>query len=461
MKALAAVLAGQLLLGTLFALHTPAWDNPDEPAHYNAVAELAGTGRLPVLEPGDYDQGALTRAVASGFPEGPRGAFLHYEDHQPPLYYLLMVPLFLATDGSLAALRLGGVVLGTMVALCTWASARLLFPRRPGTAGAAAAFAAFLPQHLAGTASVNNDALLVPLVALGLLLAIRERQDAGGVRRLSALGLVAGLALLTKLTALPLLVAAVAAASACPRRRGSRLVALLVPVVVLVGPLLLRNVSVYGGGDPLALRRHGTVVAGQPTAGEWIQARGFRGFVSHGVATTFRSFWAQFGWMGVVVDFRFYLAAFTLTLAAGVGLAGGEDVAPARAGGGLLALHAGLVALLFAAYNFQFVQPQGRYLFPALLPIAVGVARGLENLADRNTARRAALALAAAAACFLFHGLLARDVPGWTLLFLGAAAAALAGLARGADAPRRRLVFLPIALMPLVSAFLLFRYIPG
>ena len=37
-------------IGTLFALLTPAWQAPDEPAHYNYIAQIATTGTLPILQ---------------------------------------------------------------------------------------------------------------------------------------------------------------------------------------------------------------------------------------------------------------------------------------------------------------------------------------------------------------------------------------------------------------------------
>ena len=50
---LPAIILIYLILGLLYALYTPAWQAPDEPAHYNYVQYLAEQRRFPVLKPGD------------------------------------------------------------------------------------------------------------------------------------------------------------------------------------------------------------------------------------------------------------------------------------------------------------------------------------------------------------------------------------------------------------------------
>ncbi|MCA1553249.1 MAG: hypothetical protein LC737_02600, partial [Chloroflexi bacterium] len=48
-----------LALAALYALNTPPWQVPDEPAHYNYIRTIAEQGTLPVLQVGDYDQAYL------------------------------------------------------------------------------------------------------------------------------------------------------------------------------------------------------------------------------------------------------------------------------------------------------------------------------------------------------------------------------------------------------------------
>lgn len=91
--AFAAVLAVYLVLAAQYAALTPDWQAPDEPAHYNVVRQIAQTGALPVLEPGDYDQ-AFEQVVGNGFPPEIALDRVQYQDYQPPLYYVLAVPAF-------------------------------------------------------------------------------------------------------------------------------------------------------------------------------------------------------------------------------------------------------------------------------------------------------------------------------------------------------------------------------
>ncbi len=46
---LALVVLVFLVVGTLYAVYTPAWQAPDEPAHYNYVAQIAGGGCLSLI----------------------------------------------------------------------------------------------------------------------------------------------------------------------------------------------------------------------------------------------------------------------------------------------------------------------------------------------------------------------------------------------------------------------------
>jgi 4-amino-4-deoxy-L-arabinose transferase-like glycosyltransferase len=382
-RRLGIVLAVYFGLGFLFAWQTPPWQAPDEPAHANYVRHLAEGRGLPELKPGDWDAAYLDRLKASRFPPGSDISPIRYEFHQPPLYYALLTPVYLATNGSLLALRLTSLAIGALGIVGVYLVGRLVFPAEPGVALGAAGIAATLPQHVAVLASVNNDAL-AGAVAAGLL-AWGLAGLAGKPSRSWAVagGLLAGLALLTKTTVYPLVGLAVGLPLAAGHRTWGRgalgAAATVAGLALLVGGWWFgRNAAVYGGLDILGLGRHDQVVVGQPRTGPLSP-----GLAASWLLTAFRSFWLQLGWMGVPAEDWVYGLLAGVSAVAGLGLALTiPELVRSPAGrlmAGWLGLAAGLVAAQFVWYNLQFYQPQGRYLFPAMAVWAVALAAGFRR----------------------------------------------------------------------------------
>lgn len=391
---LVAIVVAYLLLGGLYAALTPPWQVPDEPAHYNYVAQISGAGRCcPVMTPSDWDAPYLDELKAEQFPDDADLSTISYEDHQPPLYYLLAWPVFRASGGDLLALRLFSVLLGAGVVLAAYGVVRRLFPQNGFLAPATAAFVAFVPQHLAMMAGVNNDSLAELIV--GLLLVVAVDYVHASARRTAhpaVMGVLVGAAFLTKLTVYgPAL--AVAALAVLLRWRIERRstgwlagqAAWVAGIALALGALWWgRNVAVYGWPDLLAQRAHEAAVVGQLRTAEAIAQKGFGPYMHKALTTTFHSFWGQFGWMGVPLPPREYelLGAFSLIAVAGVVVLAISDrpvkLEPAqRAGLWLLAGAAAATAAQLIYYNLTFSQLQGRYLFPALIPIAVLAVGGL------------------------------------------------------------------------------------
>ncbi|MBI5054204.1 MAG: hypothetical protein HZB52_13210, partial [Chloroflexi bacterium] len=67
-RILAFIIALYFLIGIQYAALTPAWQVPDEPAHYNFIKHIAQNGSLPELKKGDYDQNYLARLTGEKFP---------------------------------------------------------------------------------------------------------------------------------------------------------------------------------------------------------------------------------------------------------------------------------------------------------------------------------------------------------------------------------------------------------
>lgn len=384
------------LIGALFAYYTPAWQAPDEPAHYNYVRQLAD-GRLPVMALGDYDEAYRNQLISAGFPPEYDISIVTYEDWQPPLYYLLQTPIYLLTNGALLPMRLFSLFLGTAVVIVAYAVARCLFPQRPWLAWLTAVFVAFVPQHMAILASVNNDALSELLIALILYELLRwSMRPTNAPAPIWRMGILLGLGFLTKGTVYlmaPLLAVALLVAY---WRQGSlwfrQNLRLFLPAFLLGSLWWVRNIWVYGGLDVLGKTRHDAVVVGQLRTAEWIDAYGLFETGRRLIETTFNSFWGQFGWMALPMLHPGWLYPLLWLL-----------VATAVAGLLLLTVHTrwarqqhqptllgalpwpqiGLLALLFlltvglhVGYNLTFVQHQGRYLFPAMIPIGLACAVG-------------------------------------------------------------------------------------
>ena len=375
------ILAAYAAIAALYATSIPPYNAPDEPAHANYARHVAESASLPVLQPGDWDSELLERLKSERFPAGADVSAIRYESHQPPLYYLVAAP---AAGAGVVGMRLLSAAIGAIALLALYLAARALIAEVP-TALLALAIAAFVPQHIATLASVSNDGLTELWLSLLLWLAVVLQRVGTTGRRSGVVGLVTGLAMLTKLSgwvAVPVAAAALLLAPTRSGRKGSHLLTAAVVAAALALPWLVRGALVYGVDDPLGLRRHDEVVAGQPlTAGP---------DAARMAATLFRSFWGQFGWMGVLMDERVYLAlgGLSAVLAAGVVLWlmpwGGLWRESDRRGWAVAALLLGGVALAAVAYNLRYLQPQGRYLFPAMAAIAPFAAVGLRELVSER-----------------------------------------------------------------------------
>jgi 4-amino-4-deoxy-L-arabinose transferase-like glycosyltransferase len=281
-------------LGAIHSVVVPLFEAPDELWHFSFIRVLATERSLPVQ------------------PMEGKDMWLR-EAGQPPLYYVLAAPFVAPLDtsdfpgfvrfneahpaitphsqseapnvfihtpheafpyqGAVLAIhivRLLTVLWGAGAVVSTYLVAREIAPDRPSLALAAAAVTAFNPHFVYISGVVNNDACAVCLCTLALWLAVRLQREPRllSENRVSrsqkspaselALGLVLGLALLSKVSALALLaLVPLALGLVWWRDRDAR--ALLVRGATILGPAALvaawwyvRNWVLYG--DPLAWR---------------------------------------------------------------------------------------------------------------------------------------------------------------------------------------------------------------
>lgn len=230
-----------LAFSLLYALFTPVWETPDEPAHYLRIRKLA--------EGDDFDRPRYPgpfRTVWSEF-----YLYSSYQASQPPLYYLaagatlkglnLVLPppsgriifppvradretagkvflhpelprrALLSGAASVYCLRFFSVFLGGLTVILIYKIARTAWPGEPTVALGAAGFAATLPQFNFISGAIGNDpaAALLGAGTLLYLVSRLSRDRPAGARYYLGLGALLALGLLVKLNLVFLLPTAV------------------------------------------------------------------------------------------------------------------------------------------------------------------------------------------------------------------------------------------------------------
>lgn len=364
-------------------LPVPDVGAPDERQHANYVAHLLEGKGFPVLVPGAPDLGET------------------YQSHQPPLYYLLaagwsrVIGLDPTDPGAGLRLRLlnvliaGAVVVGVFFA-CQWG----LPAGRGETVGyAAAAVCALMPMFLALAASVGNDPLLYLLCTWTLAVSLHALRDGWTTRRAVLVGVLAGLAMLTKTSALALLptIALALWLAPSPERQSPSeinpkvrsLVLVFLPFLLLALPWWLRNNGLYG--DPLAMRAFNAAFAGSPQASAFIGALGPVDYWFEMVGWwTLRSFFGAFGYMDIFLPMPVYGAGSAIVLVlAGAWLWDWIRGPRHNAFNWVVLAFLAVVVLLFIQFNSTYFQGQARYLYPAIASIAILLGVGAVRLMGR------------------------------------------------------------------------------
>ncbi len=417
------------LLGFLYSAVTPIYEAPDEVWHDAYVRWVAGGNGLPPLD------------------EDRSGAY--QEAAQPPLYYLVAAavrrlfpdddlpelmwhnPFFgyqaggtvndnknmlIHTDrerfpwtGAARAIhvtRLVSLFFGLVAVAATWLLAREAAgdDRRDVLPLRAAALVALTPQFLFISGIVSNDSAAAATSTLALWAAARVLRRGADLRRASFLGLLIGLAALTKTSALLLLPLALAAILLAPQStaqdkstwRAARQKA--VYALTMLGSALLvggwwygRNALLYG--DPLGISRHIQTPWGRQSPASLATLLGE-------MPRLYRSFWGAFGWGHVEYPAWLYIALGGLVLLALVGWGRALLRRSLLASPRVLLLSAvwcGTVFLALLQWMRQVEAPHGRLLFPAIGAWALLMAVGWENVTGtfRNARRVADAALPA------------------------------------------------------------------
>lgn len=391
-------------LSGLYLRALPAFNWPDEPAHFNYVSRLAEGRGLGVMEPSVWRPDELERLKRDHFesidPLGDEIAAIRYEAHQPPLYYAAAALVYAAVP-RLTAVKLLNLLLSIAVVILIWLCGRRLFPDRPSIRWGATLLAALLPMRCFMAVSIGN-AIAAELFFAIFVLALATESPPGRIGLVVGCGLWVHTSLLLALPlyAVWLLLVQMRSREGQSLSLGSSARSFAIATLVAVAvwsPWLVHNISTYGWGDPLALTSGalGSEEAVRSGMGEARPRLGLAGPNGIGsfVSLLFSSFWGVFGWMEMFFSRRIQGLFAVLSLVPATGLlALVVDRFRRRqatfAGRERLLWLAVVAAAFFAAlvvYSLFDFQPQGRYLLMASVAFSLLYGAGAERVLGRWT----------------------------------------------------------------------------
>ncbi len=400
-RLVAVILAAFVVLAATYSIVTPIFEAGDELWHYPFVQSLATGHGLPVQDPNVqtlweqeggqpplyYTLGALatfwidTRDLPARLwrnPEAKIGIPLDYGNKNMVVHTSAENFPWHNTALAVHLIRFCSILLSVFTILCTYLLA-LEIDADKTLAAVAAAIVAFNPMFIFISASVNNDNLAVMLATLALWLLTRFITHDTTTRQFIILGIVLGLAALSKVSDLGLLaIAAGVFVFLLWRGRGEKTFGSFVTgsivcaaiVVALAGWWYVRNWLLYG--DPLAFNVWVAIAGGRPTPATLSTLLGeFQGFRI--------SFWGNFGGVNIIAPDWVYIVLDAFTLLAALGLMIGlvRRGLPRRLA--LPAVWLGLIVILLIRWTLLTFASQGRLIFPAISAAAILMAFGFKQ----------------------------------------------------------------------------------
>jgi 4-amino-4-deoxy-L-arabinose transferase-like glycosyltransferase len=371
------------------AFVSPPFTGHDEVAHFAMIRIVATEHRIPRLWtdrlPSDLYQ---YRAFSIEWRDRDNSPL--YTAVHPPLYYLMMAPVYLAAshlspEGIQYVLRCASIPWGVASIVLAFLLTTTLFPRDAFLGVTVPTAVAFQPQVSYEAAMVNNDALATALYTGILLLMVLTIRDGATIRRAALLGTAAGVALLAKgTTAIALVLIPLALLAG---QRGWRWQSAAIQTAIaygaalaIIGPwwwFMTRNY-----GDPMAfsaiaatqtdLTRHDTTFLQLLFSGRFLVDR-------------WAETWGEFGWRLIHISPALMallgvVAAACLAALGAVGIAERRTIAsygwrlPALV---LLAAACALGYLSTVQFGVRFVLTQARYFFPMVAAAALLLMLGL------------------------------------------------------------------------------------
>ena len=390
-------------IGLIYVYAVPHFEAPDNIPHVGMIKWIAEQRELPV-QSADHEH------------------LYGQEASQPPLYYLLMAPIWSVFDTSdfddlfrpnplavvghpsrlgnrnrvfyrqpyppnlsgtslaLYIVRLATLGMATVTVAAVYQAARTILPQKTGFAVLATALAAFNSQFLFISASISNDNLVTMFAALICWQALLMLRDGFQTRRSLLLALLIALASLAKLGGLVLGVAVVLAGLwLFIRTRNLRGFIYLVAAIIVIWLLIagwwfLRNLMLYDElfGTATMLDFYGRRIITL----QRLLLKEFEGFRI--------SFWGLFGSFTILTHKVHYFVMDVLSAISAVGLI--VFLAINRRNRAMMAfvlflsvlLAMGSAALIW--WTQQTTASTGRLIFPYITSISLLMAMGLNAL---------------------------------------------------------------------------------
>lgn len=402
-----------IALASVYAMVTPVFEKPDENWHFAFVMHLVEKGELPY-------QSLPTR-----------NHYAEQQGSQPPLYYLTLAGLLKVTNqdelmtgflrlnvrnpqfgqhtslwpdnenvfvhGRCAnecakterAVYIGrglSILLGLIAVLAAAWTIQLIFPDHPALLMIFVGSIAFNPQFLHISSSVSNDPMTFATVNLAFLSGFWWLKHPTSYRRVAALGVIVGLAALSKPSGLSVGVIAgillLWAGKLTWQTRFKQLLLFGTIVFVVAGWWYINNLVQYG--ELTGVERHIEITGVRAPEASFEQIKTeWRGVGD--------SYWASFGWgnlnirSSIPYDAARILQAvlailFVITVFARWRTWNIEQ----RWLIVLSLVQVILVAALLARWMRMTVAPLGRLMYPAMIPLSLVMAVGCLNLRSQR-----------------------------------------------------------------------------
>ncbi len=334
---------------------------------------------------------------------------VQYAANHPPLYYLLMAPIYwlseqagASVETQLYLLRLAAIPFGLAVILLAYLTTRLIFPRDTFMLITVPAFVALQTQVSYEATMVNNDIVAIAAYSWILFLVVRAIRDQFPMRTSLLIGFALGLGIITKSTSIT--AAAIIGVAmltlisfrsivqfreTLPRFIRTGLV-IAAPAVALSAPWYIHMYRTYGNFTALP-----QVLELQS---RWNRPEGtFFGLLTstNFLRLRFSEMWGEFGWKVLPFDplLMQIIAVPTIVAAIGFLLFSFRSLyrsAPGDRVGRLARWQFWALAIMLVAcavgylatvqFGTQFALTQARYFFPVINALAILLMLGLRSI---------------------------------------------------------------------------------